>query len=42
MGRDKNIKLVKELWMHTKLNDINDLWVKQNYVHRKNFIIKLN
>ena len=28
MGRDKNIKLVKELWMHTKLNDINDLWVQ--------------
>ena len=28
MGRDKNIKLVKELWMRTKLNDINDLWVQ--------------
>lgn len=42
MGRDKNIKLVKELWMYTKLNDINDLWVKQNYVHRKNYITKQN
>ena len=39
MGRDKNIKLVKELWMHTKLNDINDLWVQTKLYSQKELYI---
>lgn len=39
MGRDKNMKLVKELWMHTKLNDINDLWVQTKLYSQKELYI---